>query len=148
AMMNARVPPLSSRQWLSIGRLMSSDSGWRLRKKQLTVHLLRRFLRLDAKLTLEDVDAELILAQRGSPPTLAYVETHERAMRNLLQRVQARQSECGMNGRLDGTELHAARKQPREHPEREFVEPIALGTQPLLELCRARADAFQQVSLV
>ena len=113
---------------------MSSHWGWRLRKK-LTVNLLRRFLRLDAKLTLEDVDADLILAQCGSAATLADVETHERAMRHLLQGIKARQSQRGMNGRLDDTDLHSVCEQLRERLEGEFVEPLPLGTQPLLELC-------------
>src|ERR1700737_1458528 len=113
-MMHARAPPRSLRQRLRISRLMSSHSGWRLRKK-LTVDLLGRFLRLEAKLTLEDVDADPILAQRGRAPTLAGVETHKRAMRYLLQGIEARQSQRGMNGRFDGTELHTVPKQLREH---------------------------------
>ena len=80
---------MSLRQWLKISCLMTSHSRCRLRKK-LAVDLLGRFLRFDTKLTLEDVDAHLILAQRGSAPTLADIEPHERAMRHLLERIKAR----------------------------------------------------------
>jgi hypothetical protein len=56
--------PLALRQWVMV-RLRRSQSGRRLRK-QVTVDLLGGFLRLDAELTLEDVDAQLILTHAAA----------------------------------------------------------------------------------
>jgi len=78
--MRAKAPALLMRQRV---RLRHSYSERRLRK-QLAVDLLGGFLGLDAELTLEDGDAELILAQRRRAPALAGVETHEGPMRHFL----------------------------------------------------------------
>src|SRR5262249_16344361 len=124
-------PPPSLRQWVRV-RLRRRQSGRRSRK-QLTVDLLGGFLGLDAELSLEDIDAELILAQRRRAPALAGVETHERPMGHFLERIETEHSQGGLNGRLRGPELHLVREQLGERLEGEFVEALALGAQPLLE---------------
>src|SRR6516164_3069704 len=96
--------PASLRHWVRV-RLSRSQSGGRLRK-QLTIDLLGGFLGLDAKLAVEDVDADLILAQRGRAPALAGVEAHEGPMRHFLQGIEAEQTQRGLNGRLRGLEFH------------------------------------------
>ena|SRR5438445_8755682 len=59
------------------------------------------FLRLDAELTLEGVDAELILAQRRRTPAVTGMEAHERAMRRFLSRA------CHADGFEAGASRHA-----------------------------------------
>jgi hypothetical protein len=58
------------------------------------------FLRLDAELTLEGVDAELILAQRRRTPAVTGMEAHERAMRRFLSRA------CHADGFVAGASGH------------------------------------------
>src|SRR5215470_184558 len=114
-------------------RLRRSQS-WRRLRKQLTVDLLGGFLRLNTELTLEDVDAELILTQRRRAPTLEGVEAHECSMGHFLQRIEAEQSQRGLNGWLRLVELHLVSEQLGERLEGEFVQALPLGPQPLLEL--------------
>ena len=102
-------------------------------RKQLTVDLLGGFLRLNTELTVEDVDAELILTQRRGAPALPGIEAHERAMGHFLQRIEAEQSQRRLDRRFRSLELQPVREQLGERLEGEFVKALSLGAQPLFE---------------
>src|SRR5215469_9178358 len=108
-------------------------SGRRLRK-QLTVNLLGGSLGLDAELTLKDIDAELILPQRRRTPALVGVEAHECPMRHFLQRIEAEQSQRGLNRGLRGPRASCGARAVWRTPRGRARAAAPLGAQPLLEL--------------
>jgi hypothetical protein len=56
--------------------------------QDLLIELLGRRLRLNAELTLQHADTDLVLPECRGPPAQLDVETHDRAMDWLLQGVE------------------------------------------------------------
>lgn len=61
------------------------------------IEVARLRLGLCAELALERGDARLVLAERRRPAPTPRVETHERAVRGLLQRIEREQPERGLD---------------------------------------------------
>ena len=66
-------------------------------REQFAVDLSRLRLRLCPQLPLQRADAHLVLLERGSPPPLAGIEPHERAVHIFLQGVQRQQPHRRLN---------------------------------------------------
>src|SRR4030095_549248 len=77
----------------------------RARAKDLLVQLPGLGVRRSAELSLQRVDAVLVLAQGGFAAAQARIETHDHAMDGLLQGVQREEAKAGMDGGLEGSGL-------------------------------------------
>src|SRR5215510_6314031 len=67
------------------------QQSYRLRRtalQDLLVELLRLDFRLGPELTLKEIDADLVLPERRTPPSLAGVEPHQRTMNRLLEWIE------------------------------------------------------------
>ena len=73
-----------------------------LTAKDVLVERLGLGLGLGVELTLEDGNAHLVLAQRRRPATELHVETHERSVHGLLERIESQESEGRLHGGLGG----------------------------------------------
>src|SRR5262249_34092345 len=89
-------------------------------------------LRLGPELSLKDVDTDLVLPERRPSPTLARIEPHQRTMNRFLERIERKQTDRGLNGRLSRLALGLMAKQPGKGLEHKLSEPLALGHQPFL----------------
>src|SRR5262249_27253277 len=98
------------------------------------IKLPRCLLWLHTQLASQQVDTNLVLMESRGPPPLARVEAHERAMRHFLEGIEAEQAQRGLNGPLRSLKLHLVSEQLGHRLGGEFVQALALGAQPLLEL--------------
>lgn len=101
-------------------------------------------LGLGAELALQHAHAHLVLTERGSAPALAGVETHERAVHGLLERVQSEQAQGGLDGGVGIAGARVMPEQPGERPERDLVQPLALGEEPVLERRRLSGETGEE----
>jgi hypothetical protein len=104
----------------------------RAASQNLLVQLLGVGLRPHAELPLEPLHAVLVLTKRGRAPTMVGVETHERPVHRLLQRVEAEQLEGRLHRRV-GLALSLVCQQPGQGLHCELPQPLLLSDQPLLE---------------
>src|SRR5262249_34869598 len=91
---------------------------------------------------------DLVLLQRCAPPALPRIETHQRSMRGLLQRIEREETDGGLDGTLRRLTLGLVGEQPGEGLEGELSEPLALSQKPLLERWFVDAEPFEQIALV
>ena len=116
--------------------------------EQFLIELPRLRLGLCPQLPLQRADAHLVLLERGSPPPLADIEPHERAVHGLLQGIQPEQPHRRLNGVLRGRGLALLGQQPRQGLQRHLPQPLPLGDEPLLEQRLVHREAQQQVPAV
>jgi hypothetical protein len=67
----------------------------------LLVEPSRLHLGLDAELSLQGIDAQPVLSEGISAPSLTVEESHQRTMGGLVRRVERKDPHGGLNGRLD-----------------------------------------------
>ena len=116
--------------------------------KQFLIELPRLRLGLGPQLPLQHADAHLVLLERGSPPPLAGIEPHERAVHRLLQGIQPEQPHRRLNRALRARGLALLGQQPRQGLQRHLPQPLPLGDEPLLEQRLVHGEAQQQVPAV
>jgi hypothetical protein len=111
--------------------------------------LVERFcllLWLCPEFPLERGQAELILAQRRAASSGFCVELHQHAVRGLLERIQRKKPQRGLDGRLGRACRALMGEQPGQSPERHFVQPLALAEEPIFEGWLLDREPFQQVA--
>jgi hypothetical protein len=102
---------------------------------------------LHAQLPPERVDTALVLPERGVAPAVQSVQLHQRAMHDLLQRVEHQELLRGLDGRRR-TRLHLMSKQSSQCLERQIAQPLPLDYQPFLERRAGEPHACQQISSI
>ncbi len=105
-------------------------------------------LRLGPHLALERRDAQLVLAECRPSSSLADVESHQRPVDRLLQRIERQQADRGLDGAIDLPALALEGEQPREDLERDLALPFALADEPLLERGFAQREALEEIAAV
>jgi len=97
------------------------------------VQALSRRLRLHAQLAAQDPDAALVLAKGRTALPLSHVQTHQRAVDVLAQRIQREKAPRSVNGGLHGPRPGLMPQELREGLPSQLPEPFALGDEPVLE---------------
>ena len=120
---------------------------WAL-SEDLLIERLGLGLGLDAQLALEDLDALLILPERGGPAPELPVQPHQRPVHGLLQRVEREQAKRRLHCGCGGAARALVSKPPRERFERQFAQPLSLRHEPVLEDRLGHAEPRQQVAAI
>jgi len=116
--------------------------------EQFLVEPSRRVLGHRPQLSLERVDADLVLTASRARPPQARIEPHERAVDRLLQGVEGEEAERSLDRRLRRPRGALVGEQPPERVERHLSQPLALEEQPLLEGRLPHARPGEEVALV
>ena len=116
--------------------------------KDLLIELFALRLRLDAELTLENADTDLVLAEGRRPPAQLDVEPHHRAMGRLLQGVEGEEPQPRLQRRLHRARGALVLEQLRQRLERDLAQTLALREEPLLERRLVKGEAFQELAAV
>jgi hypothetical protein len=114
--------------------------------QQLLVQRLRLSLGLGAQLSLQTVDAQLVLLERRRPAPLPRVELHQGAVHGLLQRIEREQPQRRPDGAFRAGGPGLVGQEPGQGLQRNLAEPLALGHQPVLEQRLGRSEAEEQVA--
>src|SRR5437016_5852807 len=134
-------------RYLQCGRRLDRRSLWTLTQDLLIENLRFRF-GLDAELPAQHADAVLILAQRRPSPAGLRVESHERSLHRLLQRIQGQEPERGLNRWLCRPCFPLMHEELCETLDRQFTQALALREQPLFEGWFAQREAAQEIALI
>ena len=111
------------------------------------IQRLGRRLRLDVELAAEDVDAQLILTERGRPAAGVDVQLHEGAVHGLLKGIEREQTQTGPDRRLRVASALVP-EEPRVCRQCELAQTLALAQEPLLERRLIHLQAFEEVAAV
>ena len=138
----ARLPHVGVRR-VHLRRLHADFHNCGPLPRDLLIELPGRRLGLDAELTLQNTDAHLVLAKRGCPPAQLGMETHDRAMERLLQRIDGKQPKRCLQRGLRRAHARLMVEQLRERVDGPPVQPLALREEPVLERHLLQAEAFE-----
>jgi hypothetical protein len=94
------------------------------------------------------VTQRLILPERGAAPAELHVEAHERSVNGLLQGIERRELEAGLDGGLGPINRALVGQQARQGLERQLAQALALGEQPVLEGWLPDSEAGQEIAVI
>ena len=103
---------------------------------------------LGVQLALEGGDAHLVLAQGGAPPPELGIETHERSVHGLLERIEGEEPEGRLHGGLRRAGGALLGQEPGEGSQGQLVQALALAQQPFLERGLVQGEPREEVALV
>ena len=112
----------------------------------LAIDAPRLFGWVHPELLTQDVHACLVLAQRVPEAPLPGVQTHQRPVSLLSQRVERQEPDGKLNGRFRRARLGLMGHQPGEHVDGTFPKACPFTTKPLLEGLLADIETIQQIS--
>src|SRR5215470_3222439 len=118
------------------------------RRPDLAQHTFGFGLRPPAELMSEHALAQLILLQRRARTAGARVQTHQRPVNDLLERIDAQHPEGGLDRALDQPRVALEPQEPRQHRECGLVELRALLAQPVLEDRLVDGDPVEEIAAV
>src|SRR5262249_41592633 len=93
-------------------------------------------------------DAGLILAERGAPPSGLDIESHQRAVYRLLERIDLEESQGGLHGGIDRSGGPLMREQRRQRPERHLAQPLAVAEEPVVERLLLHRETLEEITLI
>ncbi len=122
--------------------------GRGLPAQDLLVERLRLRFRLGVELALESGDADLVLVQGGAAAPELGVETHERAVHGLVERIERQDPESRLHGGLGRTDDALLGEELGKGAQGKLVQALALAQQPLLERRLVQGESGEEVALV
>ena len=112
----------------------------------IQVKLPCSFLGLGTQLTLQCFGTPLILLERGGAPSLPRVQLHERAMYILLQRVQRKKPDRGLDGSLHVAGGGLLPQEITDGLECKLAQTLSFGSEPFVKSSLIDAESFQQLT--
>ena len=127
------------------GRVAFRAGRRRLSARQRLAPECHRFRpRLDLHFAAQDPGAGGELADRIGRPAMIEVQPREIAVRFLRERVMRHRPLQGIARRHLVATCPRRLREPPQHPERDIVQPHALGGEPVREACLAQRQAVEQ----
>jgi hypothetical protein len=116
--------------------------------ENILTNLLRLRLGLNSKLSLQYLDAALILIERRASTAVFKVESHKNLVNSLLQGIQPEESQRSLNGCFVEIVFHLMHKKFLCSIPRQLAKSLTLGHEPLLEHLFFHVQTFEKLTSV